>query len=198
MDLPKNILNSIDQLSSLPSIGPRMAERIVMHLAKKPQSQLNQLGDSIKQLSKVGFCQKCFNLSNDKVCKICSNPKRDQGTICVVEDVLDLIAIENKEIYNGLYHVLGGVIKIAQKNNQNKLKIKELLNRIEQKNIKEVIVATNPTTTGDMTAAFIKESLSDFDHLKITRIAKGMPTGAEIEYADSDSISGSFKARRKF
>ena len=198
MALPKNIQHAASLLSRLPSIGPRTAERIVLHLLKRPKGELGELGEAIKELSKSNFCKRCFNLADEDLCVICKSKTRDSKTICVVEDPLDLIAIENRNIFPGVYHVLGGTLRIGQIDNTNNLKIKELKARIGKEKIKEVIIATNPTTAGDMTAVFLKEALQQFSNLKITRISRGMPTGGDIEYADGESILGSFRARREF
>jgi recombination protein RecR len=198
MQLPKSIQTSIYELSKLPSIGPRMAERIVLFILKKKPADILNLSQAIKELAECGFCERCYNFSSDKLCLICQNKKRDQRLICIVEDQLDLLALENKNFYHGIYHILGGTLKIGQRDNSKNLKIEELVRRIEKEKIKEIIIATNPTSEGDITAVFIKDKLKKFKNLKITRIGRGMPTGGDIEYADSDSIQGSFESRKGF
>ena len=198
MKLPKNVQRAIELFSQLPSIGPRVAERIILHLLKKPKRELDELGDALKNLNEYGnLCQRCFNLADGNLCQICKDKNRKHDLICVVEDILDLMAIENKDIFPGVYHVLGGTIKMGQRDNSANLKIKELKERVPKEKIKEIIIATNPTTEGDMTAVVIKEALQCFKDLEITRISRGMPTGGDIEYADPETISGSFRGRVK-
>jgi recombination protein RecR len=199
MKLPKDIQSAIEIFSQLPSIGPRAAERIVLYLLKRPQLILKELEVSLKNIEKHNqICQRCFNIAEGSLCPICQDKSRESSLICVVEDIPDLLAIENKNIFKGVYHVLGGTARIGRRNNLANLKIEELKARIPKEKIKEVIIATNPTTEGDVTAVAIKEALQDFKNLKITRIGRGMPTGGDIEYADPETILGSFKSRNKF
>jgi recombination protein RecR len=199
MKLPKDIQSAIEIFSQLPSIGPRAAERIVLYLLKRPQLILKELEVSLKNIEKHNqICQRCFNIAEGPLCPICQDKSRESNLICVVEDIPDLLAIENKNIFKGVYHVLGGTARIGRRNNLANLKIEELKARIPKEKIKEVIIATNPTTEGDVTAVAIKEALQDFKNLKITRIGRGMPTGGDIEYADPETILGSFKSRNKF
>lgn len=188
----------VSLLAELPSIGPRAAERIMFFLLKKSPDKIIALSDALKKAAECRFCERCFNISSGRRCAICEDNSRDQKTICVVEDVLDLMAIEKKDIYHGVYHVLGGTVRIGQKNNAASLEAAALKTRIAKEKITEVIIATNPTTSGDMTAVYLKEILGRLPKLKITRISRGMPTGGDIEYADPDSIAGSFEGRRDF
>jgi len=198
VNFPKEFSAAVSLLAELPSIGPRAAERIMLYLLNKSPDKISALSDALKDAASCRFCKRCFNISSREYCTICEDNSRDQKTICVVEDILDLMAIEKKEIYRGIYHVLGGSVRIGQKNNAHQLKISALKTRISQEKTREVIIATNPTTSGDMTAVFLKESLGRLPKLKITRISRGMPTGGDIEYADPDSIAGSFQGRREF
>jgi len=200
MNLPKDFQKTNFLLKNLPSIGPKMAERLTLHLLKKSPRELEELSNAIRNLNKIKNCKKCLHLTDeaDGLCKICKNTNRDQETICIVEDVLDLIAIESKNFYNGVYHILGGTSRIGQKDNSKNLTIDLLVKRIKNDAINEIIIATNPTTAGDMTAVHLKEKLREFNNLKITRISKGMPTGSDIEYADVESIKASIQGRKKY
>ncbi|MBD3238432.1 MAG: recombination protein RecR [Candidatus Moranbacteria bacterium] len=195
--LPKNFQTAVEHISQLPAIGPRMAERLVLHLIRYSKSDLQALARSIANLSANQLCLRCHNLSDQDLCHICSDSERDSKTICVVENILDLMAIENKKIYQGFYHVLGGVIKIGQKDNTHNLKIKELAQRVKKEKPTEVIIATNPTTAGDLTASLLVDILKNFPKLKTTRINRGVATGTELEYADPHSLKASFQTRQK-
>lgn len=191
---PKSFQKLIDHFSSLPSIGPKLAERLVLYLWKQDRSKLDDFGEGIKSLkNNIRFCENCFNIAEEKLCVVCTDKKRDQSLICVVEDPLDIIALEKTKKFNGLYHVLGGTIG-AQENND--LKINELKNRLKSGKIKEVILATNPTTEGEATALYIARLLKSLN-VKVTRLARGLPTGGDIEYADEATLSGSIEGRKE-
>lgn len=194
---PKSFKKLIDHFSSLPSIGPRMAERLVLHLFKQDDRKLKDFSQSLADLkSDLKYCGNCFNISEDKLCYICADKKRDKNIICVVEDPLDIIAIERVKKYQGLYHVLGGLLSPAQNDEQkNKLRFKELEKRAKEDGISEVILATNPTTEGDATALYIKRLLGAYN-VKITRLARGMATGADIEYADELTLGSAIDNRK--
>ncbi len=193
---PKSFQKLIDHFSSLPSVGPRLAERLVLYLWKYDQEKLDDFSETLKNLKKnIHYCTQCFNISENGICAICSDKRRDQHTICVVEEPLDIIAIEKTRRMRGLYHVLGGTINApADKNNQ--LKIKELLARLKKNKIEEVIIATNPTTEGEATALYIARLVKPLN-IKTTRLARGLPTGGDIEYADEATLSGSIEGRRE-
>lgn len=191
---PKPFKKLIDHFSSLPSVGPKMAERLVLYLFKQDAGKLKDFSESLNNLKSLKSCRKCFNISEEDLCEICKNPQRDQDTICVVEDPLDIISIERTGIYKGLYHVLGGVVILNNK--QPDLKISELLERIKKENPKEIILAANPTTEGDATALYLKSKLKNLN-LKITRLARGMATGGDIEYADEITLSSALINRRE-
>lgn len=193
---PKTFKKLIENFSSLPSVGPKMAERLVLFLFKQNKEKIKDFSENLLALQKLSSCQKCFNIAEDELCDICRDKARDQKIICVVEEPLDIISIERTGTYRGLYHVLGGVIF---SNTDNKdLKISELLARIKKENIKEVILATNPTTEGDGTALYIKRKIKDLDTgMKISRLAKGMSTGGDIEYADEATLSAALTNRKE-
>jgi recombination protein RecR len=173
-----------------------MAERLVLYLWKYDQERLDDFSETIKNLKQnIHFCKQCFNISENGLCSICSDKRRDQKTICVVEEPLDIIAIEKTRRMRGIYHALGGTINTpTDKNNQ--LKINELLSRLKKDSVEEVIIATNPTTEGEATALYIARLIKPLN-IKTTRLARGLPTGGDIEYADEATLSGSIEGRRE-
>ncbi len=185
----------IDELNKLPGIGPKSAERIASYILKADEEDFSELINSlIDGRKKIKKCKICFNLSEDDLCDICKDVTRDNSSICVVEDTKDLISIERTGIYHGLYHVLHGVLKPADKVDSVELGINKLINRILSSQIKELILATNLTYDGELTAMFIVKELRDKD-IKITRIASGLPVGSDIEYADQLTLKKAFKSR---
>jgi recombination protein RecR len=192
---PKSFKKLIDHFASLPSVGPKMAERLVLYLFKQESSKLKEFAESLDELKNLNECQRCFNIAENDLCEICKNNQRDQKTICVVEEPLDIISIEKTGTYKGLYHVLGGVIFLGNENTP--LKITELLERIEKEEIQEIILATNPTTEGDATALYLKGKIKKFPNLKITRLARGLSTGGDIEYADEITLGSAITNRRE-
>lgn len=196
---PKSFKNLIDHFSSLPSVGPKMAERLVLYLFKQESSRLKEFAQSLENLKNLKECKRCFNIAEDDLCEICKNSQRNKNIICVVEEPLDIISIEKTGIFNGLYHVLGGTIFLGNQNAS--LKINELLERTNSSSngekIQEIILATNPTTEGDATALYLKGKLKKFPELKITRLARGLSTGGDIEYADEITLGSAINNRRE-
>lgn len=192
---PKPFRKLIDNFSSLPSIGPKMAERLVLHLFKQDKNKIEEFAENLKNLKNLKICRRCFNIAEGELCEICRNKNRDQKTICVVEEPLDIISIERTGIYKGLYHVLGGVIFSSAKE-KTELKIPELLSRIKKEKISEVIIATNPTTEGDATVLYLKRKLLPLK-VKISRLARGLATGGDIEYADEQTLSEALTNRKE-
>lgn len=192
---PRSFKKLIDHFASLPSIGPKMAERLVLYLFKQDKEKLFNFAKSLEEFkTNLRYCQRCFNISEGEFCEICKNSSRDQTLICVVEDPLDIIAIERAKKYQGIYHVLGGVLSPAEKNS-DKLRFRELELRIKEEGTKEVILATNPTTEGDATALYIKKLLSSYD-IVVTRLARGLSTGSDIEYADEITLGSAIVNRK--
>ena len=191
---PKVFQKLIKNFSSLPSVGPKMAERLVLFLFKQDHEMLQTFAENILELKKMRVCKRCFNIAEDSFCSICKDQKRDQKTICVVEEPLDVISIERTNTYRGIYHVLGGVLHATEKNQD--LKINELVHRIEDEKIIEVILATNPTTEGDATAFYLKRKLQPTG-VKITRLGRGLSTGADLEYADEITLSEALTNRKE-
>lgn len=196
MHYPKVFQSLIAHFSSLPSVGPKMAERIVLYLFKQDEERLQGFAESLEALHHLKSCNRCFHIAESDLCMICADPKRIADVLCLVEEPLDVIAIERTGTYQGLYHVLGGLLESGRNDNSSNLRISELLHRVENDNIKEVILATNPTTEGDMTALYLKKKLEPF-HIKVTRIARGMATGGDIEYADEMTLTASLTNRKE-
>lgn len=179
---------AIDELSKLPGIGRKTAQRLALHLLKKNHSEVESLVKAIQDLkTKIRFCERCYNLSEDTLCNICRNPKRDATLICIVEEASDVIAIERTNEFNGLYHVLGGVLSPLSGVNPDSLKIKELIKRFEKEEISEVILALNPDTEGETTCLYIAKLLKPLN-IKVSRIARGLPIGGDLEFADEATI----------
>ncbi|HOF42932.1 MAG TPA: recombination mediator RecR [Candidatus Moranbacteria bacterium] len=191
---PKAFKKLIKNFASLPSVGPKMAERLVLFLFKQDTEKIREFAENLLEIKNMRFCKKCFNIAEDEFCQYCKDSKRDQKSICVVEEPLDIISIERTKAYNGLYHVLGGVLQVGDTGAD--LKINELLNRIEKENTSEVILATNPTTEGDATALYLKRKIQPFN-IKVTRLGRGLSTGADLEYADEITLSEALTNRKE-
>lgn len=187
----------IEALRKLPGIGPKSAERIAFYLLKSPPQESEALVSAIMEARwNIKACSICFFLSDSDPCPICQDKSRDQELICVVEDSRDVIAMERTSAYKGLYHVLGGALSPLDGIGPGDLRISELIERVRQGNIKEVILATNPTTTGDTTAWHIAQLLKPMG-IKVTRIAQGLPMGTEIELADEITLNLALRGRRE-
>lgn len=191
---PKAFQKLIKNLSSLPSVGPKMAERLVLFLFKQDREKIKEFAENLLEIKNLSICKKCFNIAEGELCEFCKDSKRDQHSICVVEEPLDIISIERTRAYNGLYHVLGGVIQVGDTGED--LKIPQLIDRIEKENITEVILATNPTTEGDATALYLKRKIQPLS-TKVTRLGRGLSTGADLEYADELTLSEALTNRKE-
>lgn len=188
MQIAEPILNAIDQFSKLPGIGRKTAQRLSLFILKNDKEFAEKLADSILTLkTKLRQCERCFNISEDELCPICSNNKRDHSTICIVEDISDLLSIEKSNEYNGIYHVLGGVLSPLSGISADNLTIKQLISRFSNENIKEVILALNPDVEGETTSLYLAKLLKPFD-VRITRIARGIPIGGDLEFTDEITI----------
>ena len=193
---PELIQNLINQLSKLPYIGPRAATRLVFYLINQNQDELENLAQSLKELkTKIKLCPNCFNLTTNELCSICSDQKRDKNTICIVETVLNIPPIEKTKQYDGLYHILGGLISPGNGTGPENLKIKELVNRVKNKSIKEIIFALSPTTEGDTTTLYIEKILQPLK-IKTSRLGRGLSVGSDLEYIDENTLSSAFRDRR--
>lgn len=196
MLIAEPLQKAIDELSKLPGIGKKSAQRLALHILKSKEDDVVALINSLDDLKHMlRFCSECFNISVDDKCDICKSFKRDTSIICIVEEASDVIAIEKTNEYNGLYHVLGGVLNPLSGVDADKLHIKELIERIKnRKEIKEIILALNPDSEGDATSLFLTRQLKDFQ-IKITRIARGLPIGGDLEFADAATIGRAFIGR---
>lgn len=189
--------NLIDELGRLPGVGPKSAQRIAFFILSDAPEHVNALADALVALkTKVHFCQTCGNVCEGNECRICLDPRRNQQILCVVEEPKDVVAIERTREYHGLYHVLGGVINPIESIGPEKLRIRELLERLGDGTITEVIIATNPTIEGEATATFLSRYLKQLD-VTVTRLASGLPMGGDLEYADEMTIVSAFAGRRE-
>jgi recombination protein RecR len=197
--LPESISKLIEEFASLPGIGPRGAARIVYFLLRAPDNLSLNLADSLQKLkTKIKICFECYNYSDNERCSICSSVERDESTLIVVEEPLDVSAFERMGRYKGKYHVLGGVISPVNGIGPEEIRLKELVDRIKKNNFAEIIVATNPNLEGESTALFIKKEIEKFrSDLKISRIARGIPTGADLEYADENTLEKALEGRNE-
>ncbi len=187
----------ITQLAQLPGIGRKTAQRLAIFILKSPAEYVHTLAQAILDVKqKTRLCKRCFNIAENEYCAICSDPKRDIHKICVVEDIIDLMAIEETHTYHGLYHVLGGVISPLAGINPENLTIQPLIERLKKEPIEEIILALNPSTEAETTIIYLSRLLKDFD-LKISRLASGVPMGSHLEYLDGATISMALQARQK-
>jgi recombination protein RecR len=190
--------NAVESLSKLPGIGKKTALRLALHLLNSEDLETEQLADSLLKMKRnIMLCERCFNISDTKVCSICSNPRRDENTLCVVADMRDVLAIERTASYNGLYHVLGGVISPIEGISPNDLKIAQLVQRTQKEDIKEIILALPATIEGDTTNFYIFRQLKDFEG-KISVISKGIAVGDALEYVDEVTLGRSIQNRVPF
>jgi len=188
VQLAETLVIAIEELSKLPGIGKKTAQRLALFLLKTDNEQFKNLITSLENLKiKLRFCSKCFNLSEEEFCLICKSGKRNKNIICVVEEASDVIAIEKTNEYNGLYHVLGGVLSPLSGISPDSLKIKELLKRFEHEEIQEVILALNPDTEGETTTLYLVKLIKPIG-IKVSRIARGLPIGGDLEFADEATV----------
>lgn len=190
------IQDLIDALSRLPGVGPRSAQRIAFHLLDQPEAEVFALADVIRTVKGAArFCEVCFNVTQEERCRICRDPRRDGSVICVVEESRDVIAIERTNEFRGLYHVLGGSISPIDGRGPGDLHTRELFQRLADGQVQEVILATDPDTQGEATAAYLSRMLRDFG-VQVTRPASGLPVGGDLEYADHVTLGRAFEGRR--
>lgn len=195
MKYPKSIQNLIDTFCKLPSVGPKTAERYVFYLLKQNPEELQKFAQTIAELKeKIIICKKCLAVAETNPCSICSDKKRNNMILCVVANTRDMLAIESTGQYNGLYHVLGGTINVIEDITPEKLQIKELIIKLKNGIFKEIILALNPNLEGETTALYLSKIIKPYK-IKITRLAKGLPMGSDLEYADEITLSNSIKYR---
>ncbi|MDD5291358.1 MAG: recombination mediator RecR [Patescibacteria group bacterium] len=197
MKFPLAIQNLIDQFSRLPSVGPKTAQRYVFYLLRQPAEELQKLAQFIAELKeKTITCSRCLSLAESNPCPICADKKRQADIICIVANTQDMLTLEATRQYNGLYHVLGGLINTIEEVKPEQLNIKQLINRIEKDGIKEIILALNPTVEGETTAMYLVKLLKPYK-IKITKLARGLPSGADLEYADEITLANALKYRNE-
>ncbi|MDO8686641.1 MAG: recombination mediator RecR [Candidatus Berkelbacteria bacterium] len=197
--LPQSIQNLIDQFSKLPGVGPKTAGRLAFYLLSKPSSDIESLGQAVSNLKKgLVTCQECFNISEKSPCDICADSKRDKTKLLVVEEPLDVVALSRTD-YNGLYHVLGGVISPIDGIGPENLRVSELIGKLKKGDFKEVILATDPSLEGEATSMYISKHLQKENiKINITRIARGLPVGGDLEYADEITLTRALEGRKEY
>lgn len=203
--LPQSIQNLINEFSKLPGIGPKTAARLTFYLLSKADQDIKKLGSTVSDLKNgLIFCQKCYNIATISPCKICSDTKRNDKIICVVEETLDTVALEKTE-FSGIYHVLGGVISPIDGIGPQDIRISQLLNRLVTEDVDELILATNPTLEGEATAMYITSQIEKLPNsklnnkkIKITRLARGLPVGGDLEYTDEVTLKRALEGRREY
>jgi recombination protein RecR len=187
--------NLIGQLSRLPGVGTRTAQRLAFHLLRVSDEEAAALADAIREVkAKIGFCRECGNLTETELCTICQDTRRDHSVICVVEQPVDLLSVERTHEYRGVYHVLGGALSPLDGVEPQHLRIDELIGRVERNGVEEVVLATNPNMTGEATAAYLADRLRD--RTRVTRLASGLPVGGDLEYADEVTLGRALSGRR--
>ena len=199
MNFPSKLVeNAVEQLSSLPGIGRKSALRLVLHMLKKDKLAVEQFGDSFIQLiNRISYCTNCYSISDAELCEVCANPKRDKQTICVVEDIRVMMAIENTMQYKGVYHILGGLISPIDGIGPNDIRVEELIKKIENENVQEVIFALSTTMEGDTTNYYLFRRLKD-SGIKISSIARGIAIGDELEYTDEITLGTAISSRMPY
>ena len=187
----------VQELNRLPGIGPKSAQRLAYYIIRLPDEEAYALADAVTSVKQnIVYCEECQNLTDASPCQVCSDPRRDQTIICVVEDPLDVLAMERTRSFRGLYHVLHGVISPMNGVGPDQLKLKELFSRLARPELVEMVVATNPTLEGEATAMYIRRHQGR-DDLKITHLARGLPVGGSLEYADETTLTRAFQGRQE-
>jgi recombination protein RecR len=194
---PEAVTRLVDEFSRLPGIGPKTASRLTYYLLRAPVEQVKALGEAIGQLrDRIVFCSSCFNTTESDPCPVCSDERREQGTVCVVEEPLDVLAVERTGEYRGLYHVLHGAISPVEGIGPDDLRIRELFVRVKVGTIGEVILATNPSLEGEATAMYVQRQLLPLN-VRVTRLARGLPVGGDLEYADAITLARALEGRQE-
>jgi len=199
MNFPSQLVeNAVEQLSSLPGIGKKSALRLVLHILKRDKINVEKFGNSfIDLINKIRYCSSCYSISDTGICEICNNSKRNKQIICIVEDIRVMMAIENTMQYNGVYHILGGLISPIDGVGPNDIRISELIERIVQNEINEVVFALSTTMEGDTTNYYLYKKLKEYN-IKISSIARGIATGDEIEYTDEITLGAAISSRTPY
>ncbi len=194
--LPRSVQRLIDEFARLPGIGPKSASRLTFYLLRAADNQSGELATALQELKeRTRLCSVCFNITEEDPCPICSDEARDARLLCVVEEPLDVLAIERARAYNGRYHVLHGAISPVEGIGPEDLRVAELVERVARGNFQEIILATNPTLEGESTALYLQRRLSDRD-IRLTRLARGLPVGGDLEYTDEITLGRAFEGRQ--
>ncbi|MDA3839512.1 MAG: recombination mediator RecR [Patescibacteria group bacterium] len=197
MHYPNSIKKLVEQFAKLPTVGPRTAERYVFYLLKQNTAYLTEFGEALIDLKKgIKICKSCGAVADKEDCDICSSKNRDHSLVCVVSNTRDMISIEDTREFNGVYHILGGLIDQINDFGPDKLNIKKLVEKVKTGSVKEIILALNPNIEGETTSMYVQKLFTN-DKISITRIARGLPVGADIEYADNMTITNALKYRNK-
>ena len=198
MRYPLPIQRLLDELERMPGVGPKSAQRIAYWLLASERADADRLAQAIIDVKEtIHFCPQCFNFAQDELCEICADVRRDQSTLCVVEEPRDVSAIEKTGEFHGVYHVLHGAISPMDGIGPDQLRIKELIARLSSVEIKEVVLATNPNVEGESTAVYLSRLIKPLGGMKVTRIASGLPVGGDLEYADEVTLGRALEARRE-
>jgi len=194
----ESVSRLIQELNKLPGIGPKSAQRLAYHILRTPEEQTRELADAILSVKqKTKLCSICFNVTESDTCRICDNAQRDRTKICIVEQPQDILALEHTRAYQGLYHVLHGAISPTEGVGADDIKVKELMNRLKDGSVTEVILATNTNLEGEQTALYLSKAISPLG-IKVTRLARGLPFGTELEYADDVTLTRALEGRQEF
>ncbi len=194
--LPRSVQRLIDEFARLPGIGPKSASRLTFYLLRGTDNQALDLSVALQELKeRTRLCSVCFNITEDDPCPICSDDARDAGLLCIVEEPLDVLAIERARAYNGRYHVLHGAISPVEGIGPEELRVAELVQRVTDGNFREIILATNPTLEGESTALYLQRRLVD-QKVRLTRLARGLPVGGDLEYTDEITLGRAFEGRQ--
>lgn len=197
MHYAKPLARLVGELEKLPGIGPKSAQRLAFHILRIPTDEARQLADAIVQVKeRIGICSVCFNYTDQPVCDVCRNGRRDPALLCVIAEPRDLLAMERTNEFTGQYHVLGGVISPMEGIGPEMLRIRELMERIQAQSVREVILATNPTVEGDTTAMYLARLIKPFG-VRVTKIAFGLPVGGDMDYADQATLVQALEGRRE-
>lgn len=197
LKLPTSLQRLINEFSKLPGIGPKSAQRLAFYLLKKDNVEILTLSESVKELrNDITFCSECHNMAETDPCNVCADNNRNKQIVCIVEEPLDALAIDKSGSFSGVFHVLGGVLNPIEGITAEQLNISSLVAKVSKNNVTEIIIATNPTLEGETTAMYIAKLLKD-SGVKITRIARGLPMGGDLEYADEVTLSRAMEGRRE-
>jgi recombination protein RecR len=197
--LPSSLSRLINELSKLPGIGPKTAQRLAFYLLKKDGIELNNLSQAVSEVKEgITFCARCHNMAETDPCSTCSDPARDQALICVVEEPMDALALDRTNQFRGVFHILGGVLNPMEGIGPDQLNFNSLKQRIGDQGVTEVIIATNPSLEGETTAMHLSRMLKEFPGVNVTRIARGLPMGGDLEYADEITLSRALDGRQQY